>query len=107
MLATKRADRRSGRAVMADQLLHLGNLTIDLDGCVAFIDQRRVDLTFSEFELLTLLARNPGKVISRERLLKTSRGSAADRLGRKLNVHISRLRRKLMGSQPWSIQTVR
>jgi two-component system response regulator ArlR len=43
----------------------LGNVTVDRDRFEVWVDVRRVDLTFSEFELLYTLARNAGKVLAR------------------------------------------
>jgi DNA-binding response OmpR family regulator len=82
----------------------LGNLTIDTDRYEASIEGVRIGLTYVEFELLCALARSTGRVISRERLMDVWRDSGDDT--RRLSVHISRLRRKLAGSDPWRIETV-
>jgi two-component system response regulator RstA len=85
----------------------LGNLTIDRDRFEVWIDTRRADLTFVEFELLYLLARNAGKVLGRPKLLEAiwrERPSPGE--DRKLTVHMSRLRKKMRASRPWHIETI-
>ena len=66
--------------------ISLGNVTIDRDRLEVWVDMRRVDLTFVEFELLFHLAKNEGKVRARKadagRLERASRGQ-----DRKLTVH--------------------
>jgi two-component system OmpR family response regulator len=54
-----------------------------------------VDLTGTEFELLTMLAREPGRVFSRDEILNRLRGREADLFTRAVDILISRLRRKL------------
>jgi len=85
----------------------LGNVSIDRDRFEVWIDVRRIDLTFVEFELLFLLAKNAGKVLARSRLLEAiwkERPSQGE--DRKLTVHMSRLRKKMRGSRPWHIETI-
>ena len=55
----------------------------------------RVDLTFVEFEILTALARNPGRVFTRDMLLTRVWGDSAFRDQRTVDVHIRHLREKL------------
>jgi OmpR family response regulator RpaB len=60
--------------------------------------QRRgeaVELTGSEFELLHLLARAPGKVFSRDDILNQLRGHDAELFTRAVDIVVSRLRKKL------------
>lgn len=54
-----------------------------------------VELTGTEFELLLLLAREPGKVFSRDDILNRLRGHDADLFTRAVDIVVSRLRRKL------------
>jgi DNA-binding response OmpR family regulator len=84
----------------------LGNLEIDRDQFEIRIGRRRVELTFTEFALLDELVRNPGRVVSQEELLEAVWGSAAPELAGRLRVQLSRLRKKLAGSRPWTIRTV-
>jgi len=54
-----------------------------------------VELTGTEFELLVMLAREPGRVFSRDEILSRLRGQEADLFTRAVDILISRLRRKL------------
>ena len=56
---------------------------------------QHVELTSTEFDLLLLLAREPGKVFSRDDLLNQLRGHDADLYSRAIDILVSRLRRKL------------
>jgi DNA-binding response OmpR family regulator len=86
--------------------IELGNVTIDRDRFEVRVGERRVDLTFVEFELLYQLARNAGKVLTRSRLVSAVWHEPASGENRKLTVHMSRLRTKMRGSSPWQIETV-
>lgn len=65
------------------------------------------DLTSGEFDLLWVLATNPGRVLSREVLLDRTRGRTAIVNDRTIDVQISRLRRKLAGPGNPKIMAVR
>ena len=77
------------------QLLRVGDLTIDLERYDVTVAGRRVSLTYKEFQMLVLLASNPGRVYSRETLLSQVWGY--DYLGgtRTVDVHVRRLRSKI------------
>src|SRR4029078_12982400 len=68
-----------------------------------------VQLTFVEFELLALLASNPGVVYSRRQLLERLRGGADYREPRTIDVHVRHLREKIEQEprEPELILTVR
>ena len=70
-----------------------------------YVDDKKVDLTFKEFELLRLLISKPKTVFPREVLLETIWGYE-DNLGRTLDIHINTLRKKL-GEKGKYIITVR
>jgi DNA-binding response OmpR family regulator len=59
-----------------------------------------------EAQVLQLLAENPGRIFSRESLLKTIWGSADGVISRTADVHIQRLRKKLKGSLAMTIRTI-
>jgi DNA-binding response OmpR family regulator len=71
------------------------------------VDRSR--LTYVEFELLRILASNPGRVFTREALLEALWGSSAYREPRTIDVHVRHLREKLEldPSQPEYLFTVR
>ena len=86
----------------------VGDLVVDPAARAVTRAGRHVDLTRREFELLDVFARNPGIVLSRDRLLELVWGYdwAAD--GNVVDVFVSYLRRKLeAGGEPRMIQTVR
>jgi len=74
-----------------------------------WLDDRRIDLTSTEFDLLRILASRAGQVVDRNRLMELARGEACGAFDRSIDVHMSSIRRKL-GDDPKSprfIQTVR
>jgi DNA-binding response OmpR family regulator len=73
-------------------------LTIDPVGRAVLIDDVDVNLTAKEFDLLYLLASNPGRVFSRDYLLDRLWGDTYGGFERTVDTHIQRLRRKLGGS---------
>ena len=96
--------RRNGRG--ADQVVRVGELTIDLQSYEVTMAGRRISLTYKEFQLLTLLASNPGRVYSREALLNQVWGY--DYLGgtRTVDVHIRRLRSKVEDPDHLFVETI-
>ncbi len=70
-------------------------LTIHLERRQVLVQGREVELTGTEFELLTLLAREPQKVFSRDDILTRLRGQEADLYTRAVDILISRMRKKL------------
>ena len=72
-----------------------GAMRLDLDSRRVYIGEHEINLTAKEFEVLELLIRNPGKVYSRENLLKLIWGSDYPGDVRTVDVHIRRLREKI------------
>ena len=89
------------------QLIRVGDLVIDQERYEISVAGRRIMLTFKEYQLLSLLATNPGRVYSRETLL--SRVWEYDYFGgtRTVDVHIRRLRSKVEDANHLFIETVR
>jgi two-component system alkaline phosphatase synthesis response regulator PhoP len=81
-------------------------MTIDLERYDVTVGGRRVSLTYKEFQLLVLLASNPGRVYSRENLLSQVWGY--DYLGgtRTVDVHVRRLRSKIESPDRSFIETI-
>lgn len=79
----------------AANALHIGDLSMDLDGKTAILHGDRLDLTKTEFEMLRLLASHPGMVYSRDDILRTIWPDDVIVLGRTVDVNITRLRRKM------------
>jgi DNA-binding response OmpR family regulator len=84
-------------------------LRIDVSRRSVEADGRPVRLTYVEFELLRILAANPGRVYTREALLEALWGSSAYREPRTIDVHVRHLREKLEQDpgDPQLILTVR
>jgi len=89
-----------------DQILKAGELVIDLERYDVTMSGRRVSLTYKEFQLLVLLASNPGRVYSREMLLSQIWGY--DYLGgtRTVDVHVRRLRSKIEDPNHLFVETI-
>jgi two-component system KDP operon response regulator KdpE len=78
-----------------DPCVVIGSLKIDMGKREVAIDGESVHLTPTEYCILQLLARNAGKIITREQLLKEVWGPSADTEGGNLRVCINALRRKI------------
>ena len=76
-----------------------GRLTIDPRKRVALIDNTTIELTTNEFTALWLLARHPGEVLDRDRILQELRGIDSDAFNRSVDITMSRIRQKL-GDDP-------
>ena len=98
--------RKSG-GDMDDERLRFGDLSIDTAGCQVSLGRSPVSLTFKEYELLTFLAQNPGRVFQRETLLRQVWGYDYYGGERTVDVHIRRLRAKLEVAGRTFIETVR
>lgn len=83
----------------------VGDLEIDPDRREVTLDGRSIELRPKEFELLSTLARSPGVVFDRERLLKLAWGYEFAGDSRTVDVHVTWLREKLRGSRT-RIQTI-
>jgi DNA-binding response OmpR family regulator len=89
----------------AERELVCGELSIDRDARSVRVGQRVVVLTRKEYELLVMLARNPGVVLRREQLLSGVWGNDWASATHTLDVHVASLRRKL--DRAAMIETVR
>nr|WP_315229190.1 response regulator transcription factor [uncultured Albidiferax sp.] len=90
------------QTVLRRQRVPDGSHRLQFEGLVLDLDKRSVlrqgtelDLTSTEFELLSLLAREPGKVFSRDDILNRLRGHEVDLQTRAVDLLVSRLRKKL------------
>ena len=103
---TKAILRRSERAVESDrQPLHIGNLMIDRDRRLVTINDEEIALRTQQFNLLETLAENPGRVLSREKLLEHAWGIDFFGQTRTVDVHIAHLR-KILAKSDVKIETV-
>lgn len=81
------------------EVLEFGDLTIDVSGHKVLIRGEEVDLTASEFKLLTTLSRFPGRVYSRMELVEKVLGYDFEGYERTIDSHVKNLRAKL-GDDP-------
>jgi len=95
--------RTDGRS--AEDVLTLGDVMLNRDAREVTVEERPVDLTTKEFDLLATLLENPGIVISRDQLLDRVWGMTYPGGTRTVDVHVAQLRRKL--GRPELIRTVR
>jgi len=94
LLARVRAHLRA-TAVSPDEAVELGTLRVDPAAYVATVDGEPVDLRRREFELLALLCREVGRVVTRERLLAEVWDLHWETSTKTLDMHVMALRRKL------------
>ena len=87
--------RRADRAVDPADTIRVGDLTLDVPRMRVEVAGRPVDLTATEFQLLTALARQPGRIFTRAQLLDAVHGVAFESYERAIDTHIKNLRRKL------------
>lgn len=87
--------RRAGGFNVPASSLHAGDLEIDLDAHRLTRAGELIDLTPTEFNLLSTLASHPGRVFSRLQLLEASQGVAYEGYERTVDAHIKNLRAKL------------
>lgn len=81
------------------EVLDFGGLTIDLNGHKVLVNDEEVDLTASEFKLLTTLSRYPGRVYSRMELVEKVLGYDFEGYERTIDSHVKNLRAKI-GDDP-------
>ena len=101
--AAPRHDPRQDDVIVNDGIrIDLARRTVEAEG-------RQVQLTYVEFELLRILAANPGRVYTRQMLLEALWGGSEYREPRTIDVHVRHLREKLEQdpSEPELIFTVR
>ena len=102
--------RRTGRKeekTVESNVLVKHDMKIDCESRRVFIQEREINLTAKEFDLLELLAKNPDKVYSREKLLNLVWGYEYPGDARTVDVHIRRLREKIESnpSEPRYVHT--
>ncbi len=87
--------RRADRSSLNTSVIHAGALTIDLDARNVWVNNQAVNLSAREFDMLSLLVRNTGRVITRDRLIEEGWGDDPPMDEHALDVAVNRLRSKL------------
>ncbi|MDK2979916.1 MAG: two-component system, OmpR family, alkaline phosphatase synthesis response regulator PhoP [Chloroflexota bacterium] len=81
-----------------EEIIHVGDITLDIKRREVKIDEDLIKLRTQEFELLRVLAEEPGRVFSRDQLLYLAWGYDFAGQTRTVDVHIAQLRRKIQTS---------
>ncbi len=99
--------RRASKNAGSKDVITYGDLKLNEEYRRVFVGSKEINVTSREYELLELLASNPGKVYSREELLTTIWGTEYPGDARTVDVHIRRLREKLESnpSEPRYVRT--
>ena len=87
--------RRSESRTASKTGLKVGELAIDIEKRLVLRGEERIELTPIEFELLRVMAENPGRVFSRMQLLDRVQGDAYEGYERTIDSHIKNLRKKI------------
>jgi DNA-binding response OmpR family regulator len=89
--------RRAGRLEYGgdDSIKTFGDIQVNIPAREVWAEGRMVDLTALEFDILELLIRSAGRIVSRDEITSTLLEREASPYDRALDVHISHLRRKL------------
>jgi DNA-binding response OmpR family regulator len=100
--------RRAGHDLSADEILRAGEVTLNHGSHEVRVQDRPVNLTPSEFDLLAFLMASPGRVYSRLDLLEKMQGTTFEGVARTIDVHIRNLRIKIEAdpANPRYIETV-
>ncbi len=101
------AGRNKAEEPASDEVLKISDMKLERTNKRLFIAGREVNITVKEFEVLELLASNPGKVYSRDKLLELIWGLGYPGGSRTVDVHVRRLREKIEEdpSEPKYVQT--
>jgi two-component system, OmpR family, alkaline phosphatase synthesis response regulator PhoP len=100
--------RRAEGQVGPATVIRAADVELDTAALAATVGGQPVDLTATEFHLLAALARQPGRIFSREQLLEAVHGVAFDGYDRSIDSHVKNIRRKIEPDphRPRYIQTV-
>jgi two-component system, OmpR family, response regulator RegX3 len=106
LLARMRAvTRRAENRIDGRRSFRAGELEVEVRSRSALLGGRKLALTPKEFDLLALLASDPGAVFDRQRILQEVWGTSWQGAGKTIDVHVASLRKKL-GDPAW-IETLR
>jgi two-component system phosphate regulon response regulator PhoB len=108
LMARLRTVLRRGDAEPVDEagVIQAGDLLIDTGRHEVKVNGKQVDLTFTEFRVLSLLAGHPGRVFTRDQIVTSVHGESYPVTDRAVDVQIVGLRRKL-GRAGEAVETVR
>lgn len=101
--------RASGALAFSPKRLALGALQLDSNSRTAWLAGSQIEFTTVEFNVLELLMRQCGRVVSREQLAQSVLGRTFRHYDRSIDMHVSRVRKKLgdSGNGKGTIRTIR
>jgi DNA-binding response OmpR family regulator len=101
--------RRVRGSAPGEKALHFGRLEIDTAARAVRLDGKPCELTGYQFDLLVALAKNAGRVLSREFLMDLMKGEELESFDRSIDVHVSRIRAAIEDNpkKPRRVITVR
>lgn len=91
----RRNKRKESVTPAAPKIITSGKLKLDVEAKRLYINEKEIRLTVKEFDILRLLAENPGKIYAREQLLTLIWGSKYPGDARTVDVNVRRLREKI------------
>lgn len=99
---------RTSSSALTGNMREYGEFKIDADSRSVFLGQNSIDVSSHEFDLLWLLSKQAGTVMSRDEIVGQMRGIEYDGFNRSVDIMISRLRKKLGddSAKPSKIKTV-
>jgi len=100
--------RRSSGAIKPPAIVQIRGLRLDLERHIATIDDRPLDLTPTEFDVLRVMMQNPDRAFTRGELIEKTVGYGYEGLERTVDSHIKNLRKKIESdpTQPEYLETV-
>jgi DNA-binding response OmpR family regulator len=100
--------KRVNANVIKGEIIQAGKIKIDLGQHTVLLDDRSIELTPTEFQILVILASNPKRVFSRLQIMEHAQGDAFEGYERTIDAHIKNLRIKMEPDpkNPAYIQTV-
>jgi two-component system alkaline phosphatase synthesis response regulator PhoP len=87
--------RRADRSTSPDEIIRVADLTLDVPRLRLTVGDNPIELTTTEFQLLTTMARQPGRIFTRGQLLDAVHGIAFESYERAIDAHIKNIRRKI------------
>ena len=87
--------RTEGYAEAGAEVIHAGELTLDIPRMRLTVGGQVVEVTATEFQLLAAMARQPGRIFTRAQLLEAVHGVAFESYERAIDTHVKNLRRKI------------
>lgn len=103
----RRTGSQTPEKITQAEVIRINNLVIDPDRHEVLLETEKITLTLKEFELLTTLAKNRGRVLTRDMLLDAVWGYEYIGETRTVDVHIRYLRKKLHDEDETFIKTIR